>query len=69
MQYGAIQVMSTDQQVVELEKILSTMDVPIFRAADLGWLDRNLSIRNWAHPDLVRAKELIASLRKRGIKP
>jgi len=43
----------------ELQKILKTMDVPIQRMQDMGWLARNLGIRNKEHKDFKKAMILI----------
>jgi len=43
----------------ELDEILSGMDVPAMRLEDMGWLNRNLGIRNGKHPNFKRARELI----------
>lgn len=42
-----------------LSSILKTMEVPPDRFTDMGWLMRNLSIRNSNHPKFVHAKILI----------
>lgn len=47
--------------------ILNTMDVPILRKNDLGWLKRNLAVRNRNHPDFYRAMTIIHDLMKRKI--
>lgn len=52
--------MDTDSQ--RLEQILLTMEVPPMRRADLGWLMRNLAIRNSEHPDFKEAKSLIRKI-------
>lgn len=43
------------------------MDVPILRKNDLGWLKRNLAVRNRNHPDFYRAMTIIHDLLKRKI--
>jgi hypothetical protein len=48
----------------ELQKLISEMEVPEARRADLGWLARNLAIRNSEHPNFEKAKNLIRELRK-----
>lgn len=47
--------------------ILNTMDVPSLRKHDLGWLKRNLAVRNRNHPDFYRAMTIIHDLMKRKI--
>lgn len=46
-----------------LKTALETMNVPPARlalsATDIQWLGRNLAMRNSAHPDLDRARELL----------
>jgi len=42
-----------------LKEILETMDIPVQRLSDRGWLMRNLAIRNQDHPDFDEAMSLI----------
>ena len=49
----------------ELELILDSMDIPEMRRQDLGWLNRNLAVRNSNHPDFMRAMQLIKELLKK----
>jgi len=49
-----------------LKQILNTMDVPSLRKdlskkSNLGWLLRNLRVRNGSHPSLAEAVELVKS--------
>ena len=53
-----------DELSLELSRILETMDVPPARKEDLGWLMRNLAVRNGEHPDFDTAKRLISQLAK-----
>ena len=46
----------------ELANLLSTMDIPVLRREDLGWLSRNLGIRNQDHPNFAEAIALIQKL-------
>jgi hypothetical protein len=46
----------------ELEGLLWDMDVSEQRFNDMGWLRRNLGIRNSHHPSFKRAMELIKGL-------
>jgi hypothetical protein len=46
----------------ELENILASMDVPPLRRKDLGWLKRNLAVRNRDHPEFHRAMRIIHDL-------
>ena len=48
----------------ELENILNTMDIPPVRKNDMGWLMRNIQIRNNEHPDIDRALTLIKAINK-----
>lgn len=48
----------------KLKEILDQMDVPEMRKSDLGWLKRNLGIRNSGHPLFNQAMELIKELAK-----
>ena len=43
------------------------MDIPPVRISDLGWLMRNLAIRNQDHPDFAEAMSLIK--RENGARP
>jgi hypothetical protein len=47
----------------ELTQLLDNMEVPEGRKGDLGWLARNLAIRNSEHPDFMRARNLVSELR------
>lgn len=51
----------------ELKNILDTMDVPELRKQDLGWLKRNLAVRNRSHPEFHRAMTIIHDLLRRKI--
>jgi hypothetical protein len=44
-----------------LLEILDSMDVPELRKRDMQWLQRNLGVRNRAHPDFEEAMRLIRS--------
>lgn len=48
----------------ELRLLLADMEVPPDRVDDLGWLSRNLGIRNRNHKNYPLAEELIKKLRK-----
>lgn len=43
------------------------MDVPPLRRNDIGWLKRNLAVRNSNHPDFHRAMTIIHDLTKKRI--
>lgn len=47
-----------------LDYIIEHMDVPEMRRNDLGWLSRNLAIKNSEHPGFELAESLIRSLRR-----
>jgi hypothetical protein len=47
----------------KLAELLKKLDVPKQRAEDLGWLSRNLGIRNGNKPGYARAMKLIEELR------
>ena len=51
----------------KLIDILNTMDVPPLRRNDIGWLKRNLAVRNSNHPDFHRAMTIIHDLTKKKI--
>ena len=52
-------------KIDDIEKVLDTMDVPLFRkeltTSNVRWLLRNLRIRNAQHPDI---DEVIATLKE-----
>lgn len=48
----------------KLENILNQMDIPQFRKNDMGWLMRNIRIRNQNHPDIEEAVSLINTINK-----
>ena len=52
-----------EQTLAELHQIMTTMDVPPMRRLDLGWLQRNIHVRNFAHPQFEHALELIRRLK------
>ena len=47
-----------------LDDILNKMDVPEARKSDMGWLLRNLAIRNSGHRDFQSAMTLIKFILK-----
>ena len=51
-----------EDNAMELEEILRTMDVPRDRHSDYAWLFRNMTTRNSDHPGFERAMELAAGL-------
>ena len=52
-------------KIDDIEKVLDTMDVPLFRkeltTSNVRWLLRNLRIRNAQHPDI---DEVIVALKE-----
>lgn len=46
----------------ELQELLHGMDVPENRKNDIGWLNRNLFIRNSVHPNFEQAVVIIKQL-------
>ena len=48
----------------ELQELLKTMDVPVRRLNDYGWLGRNLMIKNFNNPNAKRAVELLKIIAK-----
>lgn len=50
------------QKQEQLVDILKTMDIPPFRFNDLGWLSRNITIRNFGHERINEARQLIKEL-------
>jgi hypothetical protein len=51
---------------IRLRNILDTMDVPAIRkiTLDIGWLSRNIRIRNSNHPLLSDALQIIHHLKE-----
>lgn len=49
-----------------LEELLTTMDVPESRTADIDWLSRNLGIRNRMHPNFAEAMKIVITLLNSG---
>ena len=49
----------------ELKQILSDMDVPERRHDDIGWLNRNMHIRNSEHPKFGLAQKLLRIITKK----
>lgn len=45
--------------MTELKEILDTMDIPEQRKTDMGWLWRNIGVRNSDHPMFDEARLLI----------
>lgn len=54
--------MMTDRE--RLTKLLDQMDVPKNRYNDYGWLQRNLNINNYYHPNILDALALVKRLRQ-----
>jgi hypothetical protein len=61
--------MSTEyqQKLVEVEKLISKMDLPLYRKEvkhndDARWLKNNLGVRNSKHKNYERVMELLSSL-------
>lgn len=48
----------------KLQMILVSMDIPLARFNDLGWLERNIGFRNHQHPQFNEALQLIKSLKE-----
>lgn len=51
----------------EVEKLISKMDLPLYRKSvkhndDARWLKNNLSVRNKEHKNYAKVMELLASL-------
>ncbi len=51
----------------ELETLAKKMDVPEYRVRSVGWMNRNLAIRNKDDKGFERATELIRELLKNGV--
>jgi hypothetical protein len=52
--------------IEKLQEIISTMDVPSERKNDIGWLNRNILIRNMNHPDIPIVMFLIKNILRKG---
>lgn len=50
---------------MRLQSLLLDMDVPVQRRADLGWLLRNLGIRNSKHSNFAEVEQLLKELNKK----
>ena len=46
----------------ELEKLTTSMDVPVFRRSDPGWLLRNVIFNNKDHPNLDKVIKICKQL-------
>ena len=46
----------------ELERLTTSMDVPVFRRSDAGWLLRNVEINNADHPNLNKVIKICKQL-------
>lgn len=58
----------TDPSVIQfehLQNLLRNMYIPELRRTDMGWLKRNLPVRNRAHPNFKEAMSLINHLSQR----
>ena len=51
-----------------LAEILKKMDIPPYRVDDVGWLSRNLGVRNSKHPDFREAMALLKPLASKEMK-
>jgi len=61
--------MSSDyqQKLKEVEKLISKMDLPLYRKSvkhndDARWLKNNLSVRNAQHKNYAKVVEILESL-------
>ena len=54
-----------EEQKQQLKEILGSMDIPESRKNDLGWLARNLVIRNSHHARFEEAMKIIKVLLKK----
>ena len=60
LRVNPIPTMSEDE--LELQSIIATLDVPMFRKKDYNWLARNLAIRNSTNPNFEKAIELVEKI-------
>ncbi len=58
----------TNSDPLRFLQILDTMDVPdrrkLLSRANIGWLQRNIRVRNADHPDLEEVLTILRRLRK-----
>ena len=55
------------QKLKEVEKLISKMDLPLYRKSvkhndDARWLKNNLSVRNASHKNYTKTMELLESV-------
>jgi len=62
----AVAGMDSGEQRRILDLLLENMDVPEMRRNDLGWLTRNLAIRNSEHPGFELASDIVRRLSRSG---
>lgn len=56
-----------EEMVVELKKLVKSMDVPEFRKKNVKWLRNNLHIKNEEHPNYTKVIELCDQLLSEGV--
>ena len=59
--------LSNEEMVKQVKARTCKMDVPEFRRTSIGWLERNLGIRNASHPAFIEVMEMVKELRRRGV--
>lgn len=52
------------QDLTLLHSLIEGMDVPSLRKSDIGWLNRNLGVRNSNHPNFEKAKSIVEAEEK-----
>ena len=50
-----------------LEKLVSTMDVPVYKRRSVAWLQKNLSDRNQSHKNYQEAITIVDELVQHGV--
>lgn len=56
--------MNKEELLDELESVIIGMDIPQARSKDIGWLNRNISVNNANHPNILKALWIIKQLMK-----
>ncbi len=54
--------------LAKLVKLISPMDIPVFRRESIYWLSKNLHVRNSNHKNYEQAINIIQQLLKMGVR-
>jgi len=58
---------STKQLKEKLSRLTLTMEIPQFRRTSVGWLNKNMKVRNAEHKNFNEAQTIIKELIRRGV--